>query len=257
MKQIKLFLLDMDGTIYLENELIDGASDFLNHLQKNNIKYIFLTNNSSKSQEDYLNKLKALNIIVKKENIFTSGMAMGMYLNNKYKDKRVYLVGTKALENELMNYQINLVNENPEIVVIGFDTELTYEKLIKACQFIDEGAIFLATNPDYVCPIQNKRYIPDCGSICDMITNATNKKPFYIGKPSSMMIDILKDKYKLDNNNICMVGDRIYTDIYAGLNAGVKTCLVLSGESTLDTLKKSQRKPDFVLNSVKDIINLL
>ncbi len=253
----EMFLLDMDGTIYLDDVLFDGTLDFINTLIKKDIKYIFLTNNSSKSRKTYLEKLKKLNIPVTSENIFTSGMAMGMYLNENYLYKKVFLVGTEDLKNELLAYNVNLVSDNPDIVVVGFDRELNYQKLEKACSFIDDGAVFLATNPDYVCPIANKRYIPDCGSICDMITNATKKKPTYIGKPSPIMIDILANKYNISKNKIYMVGDRIYTDIKAGINAKTKTICVLSGESTIETVKKSDVKPDYVLDSVKDIIKLL
>lgn len=254
----KLFLLDMDGTIYLDDELIDGALNFINTLKSKNINYIFLTNNSSKSQQNYLDKLKKLNIPATKDNIFTSGMAMGVYLEENYKNKRVYLVGTKALKDELLNYNVNLINDGQaDVVVIGFDRELTYEKLEKACKYIDDGAIFLATNPDYVCPIANKRYIPDCGSICDMITNATKRKPFYIGKPEPIMINLLCNKYNIRKDNTCIVGDRVYTDICAGFNAQTKTILVLSGESTTETVANSKVKPDYILNSVKDIIQLI
>lgn len=254
---ISMFLLDMDGTIYLDDELIDGALDFINALIEKNIKYVFLTNNSSKSQNDYLEKLKKLNIPTTKENIYTSGMATCNYINEKYPHSKVYLMGTKALEQEFINYGINLVQDNPDIVVCGFDRELNYQKLEKACKFLCDGAIFLATNPDYVCPIANKRYIPDCGSICDMIYNATKKRPTFIGKPEPIMIDLLSEKYNIDKDRICMVGDRIYTDIKAGINSHTKTILVLSGESTLDTVSKSDVKPDYILNSINDIIPLI
>lgn len=257
LKNIKLFLLDMDGTIYLDDELFDGSLDFLEKLRKQNKQYIFLTNNSSKSKTDYLNKLNKLQIQASTENIFTSGMAMGIYLNKNYLNKKVYLVGTKALENELKEYDINLVQENPEIVVVGFDRELNYQKLEKACEFIDNGAIFLATNIDYVCPIKNKRYIPDCGSICKMITTATSKEPKFIGKPEPDMINIIKEKYNLRGEEIAMVGDRVYTDIACGYNAKVKTICVLSGESTMETINQSNIKPDYIFNSIKDLIDLI
>lgn len=250
---IKLFLLDMDGTIYLEYKLFDGVLEFLDLLTSKNIKYIFVTNNSSKSQEDYLEMLKGLNIKVTDENIFSSSMATGMYLREYYKDKRVYLVGTKAMENELLQYGVNLVEENAEVVVVGFDRELTYKKLEKACYFLDHGATFIAANADWVYPIAGKRYIPDCGSICQMITIATGKKPIFIGKPSPEMINILAKKYDIAKENIAMVGDRMYTDIASGVNANVKTILVLSGESTMKTVEESDFKPDLILDSITDI----
>lgn len=257
LKDIELFLLDMDGTIYLDDELFDGSLDFINKIKEKNKKYIFLTNNSSKSKYDYLKKLKSLHIDATLDNIFTSGMAMGMYLNEFYNGKSIYLVGTNALKEELEAYNVKIVDDNPDIVVVGFDRELTFEKLEKACWFIDEGAIFLATNTDYVCPIRNHRYVPDCGSMCKMITNATKKEPKFIGKPEADMINILSKKYNIEKDKIVMIGDRVYTDIKAGYNAGVNTICVLSGEATLDTIKNEDVSPDFIFDSVKDLIDLI
>ena len=255
--KIELFLLDMDGTIYLDHDLIDGSLDFINALIATKKKYIFMTNNSSKSKKAYLDKLNFLKIPCQEENIFTSGMAMGIYLNTNYPDKTVYFLGTKSLEEELKSYHITLVEDNPDIVVVGYDRELTYHKLEKACQFLDDGAIFLATNCDLVCPIANHRYVPDCGSICHMLTTATKKTPTYIGKPSPYMIHIISQKTGIKVENIVVIGDRIYTDIMAGYNAKTMTICVLSGESTQATIDESPIKPDYVVNSIKDLIKFL
>ena len=257
LQSIELFLLDMDGTIYLDEDLFDGSLDFINTLIENKIPYIFLTNNSSKNINDYVNKLNRLNIPGTKENLFTSGNAMGLYLNKNYPNKKVYLVGTDSLYDQLKEYHINFDDQNPDIVVVGFDRELNYQKLEKACEFLDNGAIFLATNCDLVCPIKNHRYIPDCGSMCQMITNATGKTPTYIGKPSPEMIYILSNKLNIETSKIAMVGDRVYTDITAGFNANAYTICVLSGESTMETINNSTVKPDLIVNSVKDLIKYL
>lgn len=257
LQSIKLFLLDMDGTIYLDDELFDGSLDFINTLIENNIPYIFLTNNSSKNINEYVSKLNRLNITASSENIFTSGNATGMYLNEKYPGKKVFLVGTNSLYDQLKEYNIIFDDINPDIVVVGFDRELNYKKLEKACEFIDNGAIFLATNCDLVCPIKNHRYIPDCGSMCQMITNATGKTPTYIGKPSPEMIYILSNKLNIPTQSIAMIGDRVYTDITAGYNANTYTICVLSGESTMETINNSTIKPDLIVNSVKDLIQYL
>ena len=247
----------MDGTIYLDDELFPGALEFINLLRKKDINYIFLTNNSSKSQMDYLNKLQRIGIPANLDNIFTSGNAMGLYLSKNYPDKKVYLVGTSSLREELKKYRVTFVDNDPDIVVVGFDRELTYEKLEIACEAIDKGALFLATNCDLVCPIKDKRYIPDCGSMCRMITNATKVEPTYIGKPSPLMIDILSEKLGIKKENIAVVGDRVYTDIAAGFNAKTLTICVLSGESTMDTINASNIKPDIILDSIKDLIPLI
>ena len=258
LKNIELFLLDMDGTIYLGEDVFDGAVDFIKTIIKKNKKYIFLTNNSSKNKFDYINKLHRLGFPASEANIFTSGMAMGIYLNENYKGKKVLLSGTKALEDELRdNYNINLVNEGGDVAVMGFDTELTYPKLRAICDALDSGVPFLATNPDLVCPIENKRYIPDCGSMCIMLENATGRKPTYIGKPSPYMIDILSKELGISKEKIAVIGDRVYTDIASGYNAGALTICVLSGEATLKTIEESKIKPDFIFDSVKDLIDLI
>ena len=258
LKDIELFLLDMDGTIYLGNDIFDGSIDFINKIISEGKKYVFMTNNSSKNKFEYLKKLNHLGIPSNEENIFTSGMAMGMYLNENFKGKKVFLSGTKALTEELQNnYNIDLVQDDPEVIVMGFDTELTYEKLLKVCDGLDKDLPFLATNPDLVCPIEDKRYIPDCGSMCIMLENATGRRPKYIGKPDPLMIQILAKKHNVSLDKIAVIGDRVYTDIASGYNAGCVTICVLSGEATMDTINNSEIKPDFIFDSVKDLIDLI
>lgn len=257
LKNIEMFLFDMDGTIYLDDDVFDGAIELINLINKKQKRIIYLTNNSSKSKDQYIKKLNKLGFFAKDENVFTSGMAMGMFLNKNYKNKKVFLVGTNALKDELLKFDVVLVEEDPDIVLVGFDRELNYLKLEKACEFLCNGAIFLATNCDLVCPIANHRYIPDCGSICNMLTVATGKTPKYIGKPEPDMINIISEKYSINPKSIAMIGDRVYTDITAGYNAGTYTICVLSGESTLKTIENSVVKPDLIVNSVKDLINMI
>lgn len=256
-KDISLFLLDMDGTIYFENTLIDGAKDFIEKLVSKQIPYVFLTNNSSVNKNNYLDKLKRLGIPCGEENIFSSGMASCLYLKENRKNQTVYVVGTNALKEELKNAGIKMVNERPDIVLVGFDRELCYEKLEKACEFIDDGAEFIATNADVLFPIKNHRYIPDCASICTMITSATKKEPLFIGKPNRYMVDMVSRKYQIPTSKMAMVGDRLYTDIAAGINAQALTVLVLSGETTKEMLEQSTIKPDYVFSSIKDLGKVL
>jgi HAD superfamily hydrolase (TIGR01457 family) len=251
---IRLFLLDMDGTVYLDDELIPGAKEFINKLLEKGISYVFLTNNSSVNKDNYLVKLAKLGIPCGDENIFSSGMATGIFLSKYRKGKRVYLVGTKALEAELESYGVQLVENDPEIVLVGFDRELTYGKLEKACFFLDQGAEFLATNADFLYPLKHGRFIPDCASICWMLTQATGKKPFFIGKPNRYMIDLLREKYGLSSDEVAIIGDRLYTDIASGKNAEIASILVLSGETKEEDLEASPTKPDFVFPSIKEII---
>ncbi|MCX7986902.1 MAG: HAD-IIA family hydrolase [Bacteroidales bacterium] len=259
LNNIELFLLDMDGTIYIENSLIDGANDFFNYLNKNKKKFIFLTNNSSNSAKNYLLKLQKLGIPCNLDNIFTSGMAMGIFLQKERTGIPVFLVGTQALYEELKDYNVNLVSNYKEakIVVVGFDKELTYQKIEKACELIDHGAEFLATNVDMLCPIENKRFIPDCGSICKIIEIATRKKPKFLGKPERQMIDLIAHKNNCPPNKIAIIGDRLYTDVLTGINAGITSICVLSGETNIKMIKKSKYKPDYIFKNIKEIFEFL
>lgn len=252
--QIQLYLLDMDGTIYFEDKLIDGAFEFINKLIEKNKHYIFISNNSSVNKNVYINKINKLGIKCEEKNVFSSSMAMGIFLQENYPNKRVYLVGTKSFEDELRRYKVNIVDKDAEIVVVGYDRELTYQKLIDACFYLDNGAIFLATNPDLVYPLKNKRYLPDCGSICNMLTTATGKKPLYIGKPNDFMIKILENKYNLKSENMAIIGDRLYTDMQMAINAKTKSILVLSGETDEEMYKKHNLKVDYIASSIKDLI---
>lgn len=255
LKDVELFLLDMDGTIYIENELIPGAKDFISTLLKKNKKYVFLTNNSSVNKDDYIKKLNRLGIPCTEDNIFSSGMATGIFLSTERPHRKIYLVGTKALEVELHNYNVELVNDGAEIVLVGFDRELTYQKLEKACFFLDHGAEFLATNADFLYPIKDGRFLPDCASICTLLTKATGKDPFFIGKPNRYMIDLLRKKFGLSQKQVAMIGDRLYTDVASGINAEIVSVLVLSGETKIDDLAASAHQPDFIFPSVKEIIS--
>lgn len=250
-----LYLLDMDGTIYFENSLIPGAYEFINKLKEENIPYVFISNNSSVSKSTYLEKLANLGIPCSEDNLFSSAMAMGLYLKENYLDKKVFVVGTKLFKDELLNYGINLVDDDSaDILVVGYDRELTYEKLEVACRLLDGDVIFLATNPDFVYPLKNKRYLPDCGSICNMLTVATGKSPNYIGKPNPFIIDYLKKKFGVRNEDVVVVGDRLYTDIQLAINANVNSILVLTGEATKEMLEESKVKPNYVVDSIKDLI---
>lgn len=254
----KLFLLDMDGTLYLGDEVFDGAIDFINTLTATGREYIYLTNNSSRAGVDYVTRLRRLGFPCQMKNVFTSGMATAMYLNNKFPGAEVYPVGTKAFMGELESYGVKLGNsENVKVVCVGFDTELTYEKLDKAVHYLRRGAAFVAANPDWVCPMPADEVLPDCGSICALLTAASGVKPEYIGKPNRNMVDIISMKTGVPNENICCVGDRLYTDIAVAQNAGAVSVCVLSGESSTADIEAAERKPDYVLKDVAELAGIL
>lgn len=249
----ELFLFDMDGTLYLGDEIYDGAIELMEDLPRLGKKYIYLTNNSSRAGEDYITRLRKLGFPCEAENVFTSGMATGLFLRRTRPDARVYLVGTAAFRRELLSYGVNLVEEDADTVVVGFDTELVYEKLDKACHFLRRGAAFIAANPDWVCPMPADEVLPDCGSICALLTASSGVEPFYIGKPNRAMVDEVSAMTGIDNSRICAVGDRLYTDIAVAQNAGAVSVLVMSGETDETILAAAERKPDYVLPSVKEL----
>ena len=261
----RLFLLDMDGTLYLGDDVFDGAVDFIHSISETGRNYIYLTNNSSRAGVDYITRLRKLGFPCEAENVFTSGMATGEFLNQQYPGAKVYLAGTKAFYRELKSYGIDLVNDENghtdvdtvDVVVQGFDTELVYEKLDLACHFLRRGAKFIAANPDWVCPMPADEVLPDCGSICALLTAASGVKPEYIGKPNRNMIDVVSKMTGVPNENICAVGDRLYTDIAVAANAGSVSVCVLSGESSEQDIAESEVKPDYVLKDVAEIAKIL
>lgn len=255
LKEKKLWLFDMDGTIYKEDKLFDGAQELLRKISYQGGQYVFITNNSSKSVVDYIEKVNSLGIEADIDNFFTSAQAALLYLKAKYSKAKVYCQGTKSLVRELIEAGIETTEEVEEvdIVLVGFDVELTMQKLRNTCEILStQDVVFLATNPDLACPV-SFGFVPDCGSICEMIKNATGKEPFYIGKPQPAMVDIVRDKYGYSVEETVVIGDRLYTDIATGLNAGVTAVCVLTGEATVHEIEHSDIKPTFTFNSVREV----
>ncbi|MFA6693446.1 MAG: HAD-IIA family hydrolase [Bacillota bacterium] len=260
LKHKKLFLLDMDGTIYIDNTLFDKTLDFLDYIKSVGGKYIFITNNSSKSVNDYIDKLQRMSIDVDLTNFLTSSQATAVFLQEKYPNKKIYVLGTESLKTEFKNANIKVTDkyeEDIDLLVAGFDTELVYQKLHDACVLLlTKDVDFIATNPDLVCPTSFGS-IPDCGSICRMLETATGRAPFYVGKPNPMMIDMAIKKSGFTKDETLVIGDRIYTDIASGLNAGVDAALVLSGETKLEDLKNFSQKPDFIFKDIGELLSVL
>ncbi|MBO5713210.1 MAG: HAD-IIA family hydrolase [Clostridia bacterium] len=257
LKLKKLWLFDMDGTIYLENSLFKKVKNLLNFITENGGNYVFITNNSSKSVADYVEKLTAMGLSVNEENFFTSSQAAALFLNKNHAGELVYAQGTTSFINELNKNNVLVTtnyDENAKVILVSFDTELTSEKIRTTCKMLTKvSATYYATNPDWVCPV-DFGYIPDCGSMCEGYFLATGKRPEFIGKPSPFMVDEVVKKYGVNKNDAVVLGDRLYTDIASGVNAGVDTVFVLSGEGTLKTLNESEVKPTYVLNGVWEIL---
>ncbi len=260
LRQIRLYLFDMDGTLYLGDRLFDFTPELLDTIRRTGRRYLFMTNNSSKSVEDYIIKLKKLGISACCEDFITSSQATAYYLKLHYPNHRLYVCGTQSLKRELQTEGFSITEKLDEVdcIVMGFDTELTFKKLEDVCRLLSANPDlpYIATNPDYVCPTEFGS-VPDCGSVCDMIFNATGMRPVVIGKPSPLMPELAMARLGFTKEETAVVGDRIYTDVKSGLNADITGILVMSGETTREILEASEDKPHFVLEDASEIIKAL
>lgn len=248
----KCFLFDMDGTLYLGSHLLPGALEFTRYLEQVDIPYYLLTNNSSRSRADYVEKLARLGLPVPIERILTSGEATAIYLHRKRPAAKLFLVGTRSLEAEFLEYGFKLVETEPDFAVLGFDTTLTYEKIRKLCDFVRRGVPYIATHPDVNCPTEDG-VMPDIGAMIAMVAASTGREPdVVVGKPNQPMVEAVLEKTGLAAEEIVMVGDRLYTDIALG-QSGLTTVLVLSGETKKDDLEGGLFQPDFM---AQDLANL-
>ena len=245
----KVAFLDLDGTIYMGNALIPGAKEFLEYLKESGIIFYFLSNNSSRSKADYVAKLSNLGITTDEEGIILSTDGVIAFLQQK-QIKDVYVVGTKSMKDMFLRAGLETDSQSPSYIVLGFDTELTYEKLKTAALLMQDGVELIATHPDLVCPTP-EGFIPDTGAMLALFEKATDQKPYKIfGKPNPEMIAHILKKHYVSPQQVVMIGDRLYTDMRMGVEAGVTTCCVLSGETTLDMIKESEYKPNFVIKGI-------
>ena len=260
LSRMKLYLFDMDGTLYLGSRLYDFTIELLQTIRETGGKYLFITNNSSKSVADYVKKLEKMGIEATRDDFMTSSQATAYYLHKHHEGQTLYVCGTESLKEELRyeGFTVTTDLDQVECIVMGFDTELTFQKLhdVSYLLLTRPGIPYIATNPDLVCPTEFGS-VPDCGSVCDMIYNATKKRPIVIGKPSALMPQLAMEKLGISKEATCVVGDRIYTDVKSGLNAGITGILVLSGETTREILAESPEKPHLVLESAAEILEVL
>lgn len=264
-KDKKLFLLDMDGTIYLDDRLFDGVGDFLEKVRENGGRYIFMTNNSSKSASDYIAKLATMGIKAGERDFVTSADAVTDGLTEIYGSPssagKIYLIGTGSFAAQLVKDGFTITDqpeEDVDILLCGFDRELTYKKLEDGCRLLlskrGRSIGFFASNPDLVCPVECG-YVPDCGSICGMIETATGRKPLYFGKPAPRMAEMAMQRTGFSREETLLIGDRLYTDIACGVNAKIDSCFVLSGEGTLKDLETSRWQPAIVAEDIRVLLS--
>lgn len=251
----KLFVSDMDGTVYLGDQTIEGAVEFVKALRRNNKRLLFFTNNASRTKDYYVKKLKRLGF--GECDVMTAGDVTINFLKRNYPDKPVFILGTELLKKDMIRAGINVTeSDTADIVVTSFDTELTYSKVRTACDAIHNGAMFICTHPDLNCPIEGGKQLPDSGAIAAMISTATGKSPKFLGKPYAETAEAISHTTGIPLDKTVCIGDRLYTDIALAKNSGMTSALVLSGESVVSDINE-KNEPDFIFNSVKDIIKLL
>jgi HAD superfamily hydrolase (TIGR01457 family) len=248
--QVRCFLLDMDGTVYLGEHVLPGALRFLELLRARGLSYIFLTNNSSKDGRQYVEKLNRLGLPARLEQVLTSGAATAQYLHRQRPGARVYVVGTPSLETEFAAHGFHLTDDAPDVAVLGFDTTLTYAKLWKLCDLVSAGVTYIATHPDFVCPTETGT-MPDIGAFIAAVRAATGRDPDHIiGKPNRLMAEMAAERAGVPLASLGMVGDRLYTDIALGAAAGIPAILVLSGETRAEDVAGEAHPPEFIFPSI-------
>lgn len=254
---VRCFLLDMDGTIYLGEQLLPGASEFIQLLAQQGRQYLFLTNNSSKDARQYAEKFARLGLPIPPASIMTSGEATAMYLQRQVPGARVYVVGTESLEREFHDRGFVLTEENPEVVILGFDTTLTYNKLWKLCDFVRAGRSYIATHPDLNCPTETG-FMPDIGAMIAFVKAATEREPdLIVGKPNARIVEQAAERMGVPLSAMCMIGDRLYTDIALGSTAGIPTILVLSGETREAEVASSHYQPTYIFENIQAVADHL
>lgn len=255
-REINLYLFDMDGTLYLGDRLYDFTKELLATIKATGRRYMFMTNNSSKSVADYIKKLEKLGIPADREDFITSSQATAYYLKKHHKNAKLYVCGTRSLVKELYaeGFTVTENLDDVDCIVLGNDQELTFKKLEDICKILlSRDVPYIATNPDYVCPTEFGS-VPDCGSFIDMLYNCVKKRPIVIGKPEPLMPILAMERTGYKAHETAVIGDRLYTDVKSGVNAGAVSVLVLSGEATLDDLRESDVTPDIILDDCSAII---
>ena len=250
LKQVRCFLLDMDGTFYLGEQLLEGALKFIEVMHEQGRVYLFLTNNSSKDSGQYAEKIARLGMPISRDKILTSGEATAMHIQLQKPSARVYIVGTAALENEFSERGFVLTDEAPDFAVLGFDTTLTYAKLWRLCDLVRAGTPYIATHPDFNCPTETG-FMPDIGATIAFVKASTGREPdLIVGKPNRLLVEKAAERTGIPVSAMCMIGDRLYTDIALGAAAGIPTILVLSGETQADEIATSPHQPSYIFENL-------
>lgn len=250
----KLFLLDMDGTVYLGTRWIEGAREFLDKILATGREYAFVTNNSTKDTSAYLEKLSNMGLVTEGKRIIISSHATAQYLAAHFPGKTVFVLGTPQLKKELTERGIPVCeDDSADVALVSFDTDLDYRKMCIICDLVRSNKPYIATHPDFNCPTETG-FIPDSGANIAFIKASADREPdAVIGKPQPALIEYAMNRFRVSKEQTAMIGDRLYTDVKSGLNAGCAGVLTLSGETTAQMAALSDIKPDLIINSVADI----
>lgn len=257
LKDVKCFLLDMDGTFYLGERLLDGSLDFIDAVVKSGRDFLFLTNNSSRNAQYYVEKLHRMGLDVPAEKVLTSGQATAMKCVQLYPGQRAFVLGNPYMCEELRQGGVQIDQEHPDYVIIGYDTTLDYAKMTAVCDWVRAGLPYVASHPDFNCPTETG-FAPDIGAIMAFIEASTGRRPdLIVGKPHGGIVEAALQRTGLTADEMAMVGDRLYTDVETGLRHGMTAILVLSGETTPEMAAQSETKPDYTFGRLADMIPLL
>lgn len=252
----KYFIVDMDGTFYLDGAIIPGSDDFLNAARESGRDFYFFTNNSSNNVEVCRAKLAAMGFPVDEKRVIISSRVATDYMNRNHPGKRIFLLGNERLTKDCENAGLNLVSESPDIVLLGFDTTLTYQKIWDAVKFLDAGALYYATHPDRNCPTADG-YMPDTGSMIEMFAASTGRRPEVLGKPMTATVDYITAFLGCRADEIAFIGDRLETDIAIGVNHGIPCALVFSGVTTPEMYEKSDIKASVTAEKMQNLTKYL
>lgn len=255
MKVIKdlVYLIDMDGTIYRGSTPVPYAEEFIRYLQENERKFLMVTNCPENSTEALLQKVREMGIEIGEENIISSGDATAGYISDNTTYKRIYLIGNEAFKDKLIEKGLQIVSDNPDCVVVGYDREFDYKKMKEATQFILDGAGFICTNCDNTIP-EGDKIVPHTGSIVASIETATGVKPIMIEKPERYLLDAAINRFNCSKEQCCMIGDRLDTDIYFGVKQDIISFLVLTGITNKKILKDSEIQPTKIFNDLSEVM---
>ncbi len=256
----KLFLFDIDGTLAVGDTLLDGTRDLLDYIGRIGGRALYITNNSTKSRRDYVEKFARWNLFAAEEDFVTASYAACLDMKRRYGDQKLFVVGTRSFVRELRDFGLNVTESvEPDVrcVLVGYDSELTYQKTVNACELLRrEDVAFDATNPDLCCPAPFG-FVPDCGAICKMICCAAGREPRFIGKPDASIVALCLELAGFGPEQTVVVGDRLYTDIACGINGGVDTALVFTGEAQPADLADTPYKPTWQFENVREMVRQL